>query len=300
MGALTLTQELRDGRQLVFAHLVDGRAVWGMDTNTREEWWYAPELADALLPELRQLLVAELQLPRSGPAVDPVQPSPDVADTAVTIRTEQDWYDLAANVPGQAARARAEEELVAMKARSRVGTWLARAVDAKTDERAWRVGADGEEAIGSRLDKLTKHGWYVLHAVPVGNRGSDIDHVVIGPGGVFTVNTKKHPGKKVWVGGGTVMVNGQRVPYIRNSEFEADRAEKLLSRAVGFPVLVKPVLIFTTGTLIPDVTIKKKPDRVIILDRMDVPGAFKRADGRLDGEQVDTVYAAARRSTTWT
>ena len=44
----------------------------------------------------------------------------------------------------------------------------------------------------------------------------------------------------------------------------------------------------------------EKPDRVIILDRMDVPGAFRRADRRLDAEQVETVYAAARRSTTWT
>ncbi len=135
--------------------------------------------------------------------------------------------------------------------------------------------------------------------MPVGTRGSDIDHVLIGPGGVYTVNTKKHPGKKVWVGGDTIMISGQRVPYVRNSEFEAERAERLLTKAVGFPVAVRPVIVFLTGTLIPDVTVKTPPQRVIILDRTDVPGAFKRAPARLSAPQIDTIYAAARISTTW-
>ncbi|MDP9431276.1 MAG: NERD domain-containing protein [Actinomycetota bacterium] len=50
----------------------------------------------------------------------------------------------------------------------------------KTDERAWRIGADGEKAVAARLAELGDR-WRVLHAVPVGERGSDIDHVVIGP-----------------------------------------------------------------------------------------------------------------------
>lgn len=208
-------------------------------------------------------------------------------------------YDLAANRPGQAARERAEAELAAQRERSRVGSWLARALDVKTDERAWRVGAEGEETIGAKLEKLTQHGWHVLHSVPVGKRGSDIDHVLIGPGGVYTLNTKKHPGKKVWVGGSTVMVDGHRVPYIRNSEFEADRAERLLSAAIGFPVPVKPVLVFTTGSLFPDVTIKTPPKRVAVIDRMDVPRVFRRVDVRLTPDQIAAIYAVARRSTTW-
>jgi hypothetical protein len=59
------------------------------------------------------------------------------------------------------------------------------------------------------------------------------------------------------------------------------------------------MLIFTTATLIPDVTIKSKPKDVGILDRMDVPRAFKRASTVLTAEQVDRVFAMARRSTTW-
>jgi len=64
-------------------------------------------------------------------------------------------------------------------------------------------------------------------------------------------------------------------------------------------VFVKPVLIFLTGTWIPNVTIKERPDDVVILDRMDIPGAFKRAPVRLQPDQVAVVFEHARRSTTW-
>jgi hypothetical protein len=208
--------------------------------------------------------------------------------------------DLAANRPGQAARAQAVLELAAMKDRTRVGTFLARLVDAKTDERAWRVGADGEETVGARLEKLTAQGWHVLHAVPVGTKGSDIDHVLIGPGGVYTLNTKHHPGGKVWVGQHAIKVNGHSVQYLRNSRFEAERASKLLTAAVGWPVFVKPVLIFLTGTLIPDVTIKQQPDDVVVLDRPQglqaCPGAHDGPAGRGDvllGSSVSDVGRAS-------
>jgi len=55
----------------------------------------------------------------------------------------------------------------------------------------------------------------VLHAVPIGGRGSDIDHVLIGPGGVFVLNTKTHPGGKIWAGRNAIRVNGFAVPYLR-------------------------------------------------------------------------------------
>jgi hypothetical protein len=212
---------------------------------------------------------------------------------------DDNWVDLAANVPGQAVRALADAELAAMRDRSRLGAVIARAFDVKTDERAWRVGAGGEETVGARLDKLSKHGWHVLHSVPVGTRGSDIDHVVIGPGGVWTVNTKRHPGKSIWVGRSSVLVDGHRQPYLRNSRHEADRAGRLLTQACGFPVVVKAALVFLTGTLIPDVTIKQAPDGVAILDRTDIPGAFRRAKPMLTADQVTDVYTQARRSTTW-
>jgi hypothetical protein len=51
--------------------------------------------------------------------------------------------------------------------------------------------------------------------------------------------------------------------------------------------------------LIPNVTIKQTPDDVRILDRMDIPGAFKRAPTILTADQAEAIYLQARRSTTW-
>lgn len=197
-------------------------------------------------------------------------------------------------------REEAEQQLAAMRERSRVGTFLLRAFDAKTDERAFRVGARGEEAIGARLDKLEERGWHVLHSIPVGKGKSDIDHLLIGPGGVYTINTKNHPDKQVWVGQHAIRVGGHSTRYLPIARYEAQRAERLLSAAVGFPVPTRAVLVILTGTVIPQVTIKQMPDDVVVLDRMDVPGVFKRASKWLTAEQVAVVYEHARRSTAWT
>jgi len=175
-----------------------------------------------------------------GATAAPTVPSPRPATTDADPDTS--WVDLSHHVPGQLARHHADLELAAQRERSRVGSFLARAFDAKTQERAWRVGASGEKTVGVRLEKLTKRGWHVLHAVPVGERGSDIDHVVIGQGSVYTLNTKTHPGGSVWVGKHQVRVNGHRTDYLRNSRHEAQSA------AVGFAVPVRAALVFLTGS----------------------------------------------------
>ena len=53
----------------------------------------------------------------------------------------------------------------------------------------WRQGAAGEESVGAALDGLQPE-WCVVHDYSTG-RGN-IDHIVIGPGGLFTVETKSH------------------------------------------------------------------------------------------------------------
>lgn len=210
-----------------------------------------------------------------------------------------EWEDLALRRPGHAVREQARTELSANWEKSKLKTVLQIAFDTHTDERAWRLGASGEVAIGSRLEKLAEHGWRVLHSVPVGERGSDVDHIVIGPGGVWTINAKNHPGKKIWVSPRQIRVDGHTVPYLRNAEFEADRVRKILLAQLGWEPYVRPALVFMTGTLVPEVTIKGKPERVEILDRMDVTRRLKREPARMTAHQVDEVFEVARRSTTW-
>ena len=53
-------------------------------------------------------------------------------------------------------------------------------------------GAAGEEHVGALLEELAGGGWQVIHDATLG-RGN-VDHILIGPAGVFTVETKSHPG----------------------------------------------------------------------------------------------------------
>jgi hypothetical protein len=53
-------------------------------------------------------------------------------------------------------------------------------------------GAKGEEQVGGLLEGLVGQGWHVVHDASLG-RGN-VDHILIGPGGVFTVETKSHSG----------------------------------------------------------------------------------------------------------
>lgn len=118
------------------------------------------------------------------------------------------------------------------------------------ESRSWYVGIIGELDV-ARVLRTLPDGWLVVHSVPVGNKGSDIDHVVVSPTGrVVTLNTKHSPGGKVWVSPKAFMVNGQRQPYLRNSRHEAERAAKLVGAAAGGHVDCLGVIVVVGATLV--------------------------------------------------
>jgi hypothetical protein len=200
------------------------------------------------------------------------------------------WRDLATNRPGQSAR----KEALARRHAAPVKTSIARIMGVHSNERAWRVGADGEEEVARRLRKLGD-GWRVLHAVPVGENGADIDHVVIGPPGVLTLNTKNHLQSNVWVTETTFMVNGQAKGYFANSRHEAKRASRLLSVACGFDVTVDPVIVVMAAQL----TIKSQPSGVHVVARRRVRKWLTGLPTTLTSDRVEQIYAVARRDSTW-
>jgi hypothetical protein len=235
---------------------------------------------------------------RQAPVAPVVAKAPPLAE----VKGEE-WYDLALNKPGQGVRERAEFEKKELQQKtSKLFTFIAKAVDMKTDERAWRVGANGEEKVGSDLDAFAgKHGFRVLHSVPVGNRGSDIDHVLLGSSGVYTVNTKTHPGKQVWCQGDTMKINyGQKVDYVRDSRHEAERASKLLTKRLGWTPSVMGLVVVLTGTEVTNLKVERQPkDWVHVIGRSDLISWLSRQPSVLSETQVAEIYEVARRNTTW-
>lgn len=226
--------------------------------------------------------------------VAPVTPRPEEPAPGPRPGPASTWEDLAERRPGHAAR----EQALALRRASPVLTFLARLLRVHTDERAWRIGADGEEKVAAQLARLIKKDprWRVLHAVPVGENGADIDHVVIGPAGVFTLNAKHHPGAKIWVAGRTFMVNGRKLPYLRNSQHEAARASRLLTAASGLEVQAKGVVVPVGAQ---SITIRTTPEGARVIYRKGLVRWFRRWPEVLEPKVIDRIFDAARRSTTW-
>lgn len=246
--------------------------------------------------------------PSEPPSVEPVaeeepggdadgnpQVSDMIAPVGEAVLSSPDtgqYIDLTENLPGAAARRQA----LALKAERPVYTRIARLLGMRTDERAWRIGASGEELVAAQLRKLEPNGWYAIHAIKVGENGSDIDHLVIGPGGVLTLNAKNHKGAKIWVAGNTFLVNGQYHPYIRNSRHEARRASRLLSQVLGFEV---PVLGAVAVVNADSFTVKTMPEDVHVVWRYGLASWLRSLPIELGSDLVEAVYDVARRSTTW-
>jgi hypothetical protein len=163
------------------------------------------------------------------------------------------------------------------------------------DSRSWYLGALGELRVAERLAKLGP-GWTVLHSVPIGDRGSDIDHVVLGPFGVFTLNTKLHEGARVWVGGRRLLVNGAKTDHLRNARYEAQRVARTLTALVGEPIEVTAAMVLV-GTQ--RITFRERPTDVAVLRDTELVRWLSRRKTTLELQAQDRLASVLTRPETW-
>ncbi len=176
--------------------------------------------------------------------------------------------------------------------------WLARLLGLDPlhpDAVSWYRGALGELRVGRLLAGLGP-GWRVLHAVPHGDHGADIDHLVIGPAGVFTINTKNHTGRRVWVGGAALHVDGQRTSHIPAAEREAGAASRFLTRAIGARVTATPLVVVVDPA---ELRHGDTPSPVPVLTAARVVRHLRALPSRLEADVVATISRAAEEWTTW-
>jgi hypothetical protein len=103
-------------------------------------------------------------------------------------------------------------------------------------------GADGEAATAEVLAVLPSD-WVAFHDVRwPGRRLANVDHVVIGPGGVFVIDSKNWTGR-VTVDGGHLRQNGYSREKVVASA--ADAALAISELVSPYAAWVQPVLCFT-------------------------------------------------------
>lgn len=115
--------------------------------------------------------------------------------------------------------------------------------------RALRLARDGEKAVGQFLDELRERGYRIFHDV-VGT-GFKLDHVLIGPAGVFTVETemRSKPIKSnppVIFDGEKIRVNGfkpERDP-IMQAKLKANWLREMLTESTGHKFDVRSVVVY--------------------------------------------------------
>lgn len=130
-----------------------------------------------------------------------------------------------------------------------VGAMLA--IEKKTNvlDKSWGEGARGEIRVGEELEKLHKDGFHVFHDWYSG-RGN-VDHFVVGPQGVFAIETKAWTGE-ISCKGGEILKDG-RPPVgknpIKQARGEAADVNKLIESSRGVNLWVSPVPCFSRAEL---------------------------------------------------
>ena len=162
-------------------------------------------------------------------------------------------------------------------------------------ERAEHAAAKEEQRISAELDDLPA-GWYVVHAVGTGEFGDNdrpIDHVAIGPGGVYAIYLEHQPGAKVWVSEHTVTINGRDSERLRETRFEARRSTRVLTEACGFDVTVQSVLVLIGAATMQTLS---RPAEVHVRTQHDIRDWLCKQPTRLDAAGARAVHERVRRA----
>jgi hypothetical protein len=155
-----------------------------------------------------------------------------------------------------------------------------------------RRGAVAEEAVGNLLGELPA-GYFVVHDF-VSRRGN-IDHIVISPKGILTVETKSH-----W---GIVTCEGEMLK--RNGKpFEKDLIKQAWAQAYFIRILltrhgisalkIQPVILFANA----DVQVRMQARGVEIISRRYLPVYLGRVQNRVSAKEAEKIFEILKLSQT--
>jgi hypothetical protein len=157
------------------------------------------------------------------------------------------------------------------------------------DAIAWRRGAAGERRTARLLSHLERHGWAVLHDLAIPSSRANLDHLAIGPGGVFVIDSKQYCGRlqldpsgRLWHG------RYPLTPTLRAVSFEADQAAQVLPDP---GVAVVPI-VAVHGAQVP--WGKVVMDGVPVVPARRLPGMLRQLPAVLGPERVAAVANQAR------
>jgi hypothetical protein len=164
----------------------------------------------------------------------------------------------------------------------------------------WRntwLGCYGERVVAESLEELKPQGFRIFHDVPAGDAKNpfNIDHVIVGPSGVFAVETKTRRKGRARAGFAEhqIIYDGQVLAYpwgedrygLDQAARQAAWLQSWLEQLIGQPVRVQPILTFP-GWMV----ITRARGDVIVLNPKQIPSAVAlRGIPALDDRQLDLI-----------
>ncbi len=153
---------------------------------------------------------------------------------------------------------------------------------------AWKKGYEGEVRTGQQLDDLPE-GYTVLHDLRLPGTRANIDHVVIGPTGVFTVETKNYS-SDVTIRSGTARRAGRSMdPVLAQANGQASALRRVLRCEVRAVVCVQGAGVALQGWFAKPVV-----DGVRFCSGRRLGDVLTRMPSALSGGEVERLSQAAR------
>jgi hypothetical protein len=191
----------------------------------------------------------------------------------------------------------------------------ARAEGGPGADRPYRLRADGQHAVAEALGKLTRTPalrrgrgarWRILHAVPMAFAEGDVllDHVLIGPPGLFVVEVANVPGGRVVLEDQRVdLGNGTVLELDRHRRIGAEAAERVsvaLARAAGAAETLDPPAVHPVVTIVGAILSGTGRPRGVTVSRVgQLPRLLTAFGTPLSDLAVAQIHEVARRSVTW-
>jgi len=120
----------------------------------------------------------------------------------------------------------------------------------RNETKSWSTGALGEEIVGRRLNALCDRGVIAIHDRRAPRGWANIDHIAVGPSGVYVIDTKRHVDQRIHVVSSSV---GARAPqlmvgkwnktqYVSKMGWQVDVVRGMVGDLGEVPIV--PMLVF--------------------------------------------------------
>ena len=145
-------------------------------------------------------------------------------------------------------------------------------------------GAIAEETVGAILDHLPE-GNFVIHDFDSGK--GNIDHILICPKGIFTLETKSHPGK-VSFDGEKLLRNGRpfEKDFLKQAWAQCYLVREILAKWGITTPLAEPVILFTKAFI----EVRGKAKGIEIADIKYFPKYLERLPDKLSTPEAGRIY----------